>query len=81
MVGEWVALPVLHGARGGVAGQTGDRLYDQVLHPAAHRLLARCDAVLRLPGASAGPARQVMRATYCFPETILSRLTRLRRRA
>lgn len=59
MVGEWVPLPVLHGARGGVAGQTGDRLYDQVLHPTAHRLLARCDAVLRLPGASAGADNDV----------------------
>lgn len=54
MIGEWVALPVLTGARDGAAGQIGDALYDQVLHPTAHRLLARCDAVLRLPGASTG---------------------------
>ncbi|MFD9045469.1 DUF4406 domain-containing protein [Streptomyces zaomyceticus] len=50
VIGEWVALPVLRSAG---AGPT-DPLADQVLHPAAERLLARCDAVLRLPGESAG---------------------------
>lgn len=59
MIGEWVALPVLYGAREGEQGQIGDALYDQVLHPTAHRLLARCDAVLRLPGASAGADNDV----------------------
>jgi hypothetical protein len=59
MIGEWVALPVLAGARAGQAGRIGDDLYDQVLHPTAHRLLARCDAVLRLPGASAGADNDV----------------------
>ena len=34
MIGEWVALPVLHGAGG---GKVGDPLYDQVMHPTAHR--------------------------------------------
>ncbi|MFH8711837.1 DUF4406 domain-containing protein [Streptomyces zaomyceticus] len=50
VVGEWIALPVLRSAG---AGPT-DPLADQVLYPAAERLLARCDAVLRLPGESAG---------------------------
>ncbi|MFH9723115.1 DUF4406 domain-containing protein [Streptomyces sp. NPDC017254] len=50
VIGEWIALPVLHSAG---AGPT-DPLADQVLYPAAERLLARCDAVLRLPGESAG---------------------------
>ena len=59
MIGEWVALPVLSGARGAEPGQIGDALYDHVLHPTAHRLLARCDAVLRLPGASAGADNDV----------------------
>ena len=56
MIGEWVALPVLRGAGG---GPVGDALYDAVMHPVAHRLLQRCDAVLRLPGASAGADNDV----------------------
>lgn len=51
MIGEWAALPILHGAGGGLPGTA---LYDAIMHPTAHRLLAHCDAVLRLPGASAG---------------------------
>jgi hypothetical protein len=51
MIGEWVALPVLRGAGGGVVG---DALYDRVMHPTADRLLTHCDGVLRLPGSSAG---------------------------
>jgi hypothetical protein len=50
MIGEWVALPVLRSA-----GATAlDRLADDVLYPTAQRLLQHCDAVLRLPGESAG---------------------------
>ena len=56
MIGEWVALPVLHGAGG---GQVGDALYDQVMYPTAHRLLEHCNAVLRLPGASTGADNDV----------------------
>jgi hypothetical protein len=56
MIGEWVALPVLRGA--GATG-VGDPLAAQVLYPAAERLLAHCDAVLRLPGDSTGADRDV----------------------
>lgn len=55
MIGEWVALPVLRSAGAGPA----DPLADQVLYPVAERLLARCDAVLRLPGDSAGADQDV----------------------
>ena len=60
MIGEWVALPLLE-----VAGSTGvgDELYDEIVYPAAHRLLARCDAVLRLPGDSKGADEDVRLAT------------------
>lgn len=51
MIGEWAALPVLRGAGGGAPGTAA---YDAVMHPTAHRLLAKCDGVLRLPGDSAG---------------------------
>ncbi len=56
MIGEWVALPVLSSA-----GATGpnDPLAAQVMYPTAERLLQRCDAVLRLPGASRGADQDV----------------------
>lgn len=56
MIGEWVALPIWHGAGGTTIG---DALYDQIFHPTAGRLLERCDAVLRLPGASTGADNDV----------------------
>lgn len=56
MIGEWVALPIWHGAGGKTVG---DDLYEQILHPTAGRLLARCDGVLRLPGASKGADNDV----------------------
>jgi hypothetical protein len=55
MIGEWVALPVLRSAGAGV----DDPLADEVLYPTAERLLARCDAVLRLPGESTGADQDV----------------------
>lgn len=60
MIGEWVALPIWHIA----GGQTvGDALYNEILHPTAGRLIERCDAVLRLPGASKGADNDVRLAT------------------
>ncbi|HEV3359852.1 MAG TPA: DUF4406 domain-containing protein [Pseudonocardiaceae bacterium] len=56
MIGEWVALPVLRSA--GASG-VGDPLAAQVLYPTAQRLLAHCDAVLRLPGESTGADNDV----------------------
>jgi hypothetical protein len=55
VIGEWVALPVLRSAGAGI----DDPLADQVLYPTAERLLAHCDAVLRLPGESAGADQDV----------------------
>ncbi len=57
-IGEWIALPVLRSVG---AGPT-DPLADQVLHPTAERLLAHCDAVLRLPGDSTGADQDVATA-------------------
>jgi hypothetical protein len=56
MIGEWAALPILRGAGGGAPGS---ETYDRVMHPTAHRLLARCDGVLRLPGVSTGADNDV----------------------
>jgi hypothetical protein len=51
VVGEWLALPLvaLAGSR-----QVGDAAFEEIFHPIAERLLARCDAVLRVGGPSAG---------------------------
>ncbi|WP_151717810.1 DUF4406 domain-containing protein [Gemmobacter serpentinus] len=59
MIGEWAALPVLRGAGGDAIGGA---LYTAVMHPTAHRLLEKCDGVLRLPGASTGADEDVRRA-------------------
>lgn len=56
MIGEWVALRIWRIAGG---KHVGDTLYDQILHPTAHRLLSHCDAVLRLPGESKGADNDV----------------------
>ncbi|MEU1085350.1 DUF4406 domain-containing protein [Streptomyces sp. NPDC005576] len=58
VIGEWIALPVLRSAG---AGPT-DPLAEEVLYPTAHRLLAHCHAVLRLPGESAGADQDVATA-------------------
>ena len=51
VIGEWVALPLIN-----LAGSTqvGDEPWKEILYPVAHRLLGKCDGVLRLPGASKG---------------------------
>ncbi len=51
VVGEWLALPLVT-----LAGsqRVGDAAFDEIFHPIAERLLARCDAVLRVGGASQG---------------------------
>ncbi|HEY4147286.1 MAG TPA: hypothetical protein VGM41_00085 [Chitinophagaceae bacterium] len=56
MIGEWVALPLLH-----LAGSVkpGDGPYEEILYPVAKRLLSKCDAVLRLEGASKGADEDV----------------------
>ena len=60
MIGEWVALPLIH-----LAGSTrpGDAAWEEIQYPVAHRLLEKCDAVLRLEGASKGADEDVRVAT------------------
>ena len=59
MIGEWVALPLIH-----LAGSTqpGDKAWEEIQYPVAHRLLEKCDAVLRLEGASKGADEDVRKA-------------------
>jgi len=56
MIGEWVALPLLDQAGSKVPG---DEPYNEIAYPVAHRLLEKCDAVLRLKGASKGADEDV----------------------
>src|ERR1700753_1902148 len=50
MIGEWVALPVLRSADATVF----DPLAEEGMYPNAQRLLAHCDAALRVPGETTG---------------------------
>jgi hypothetical protein len=56
LIGEWLALPLLREAG---SRHPGDAIYDEILYPIANRLITRCDAVLRLPGASKGADEDV----------------------
>jgi hypothetical protein len=56
VMGEWFALPLLEAAG---SQQIGDAVFDEIFHPVAERVLARCDACLRIGGASAGADRMV----------------------
>ena len=56
ILGEWLALPLV-----ALAGskKLGDEAFNEVFHPIAVRLLEKCDAVLRVGGASAGADEMV----------------------
>lgn len=56
VIGEWLALPLMK-----VAGSKkhGDDVYNEISYPVAHRMLAKCDAVLRLSGESKGADQDV----------------------
>ena len=56
ILGEWLALPLAH--LGG-SKRPGDEVFNEVFHPIAIRLLEKCDAVLRVGGASAGADEMV----------------------
>jgi hypothetical protein len=56
ILGEWLALPLVD-----LAGskKIGDEAFNEIFHPSAVRLLEKCDAVLRVGGASAGADEMV----------------------
>src|SRR5215218_9485305 len=56
VTGEALALPLIE-----LAGseRVGDPVFDEIFHPIARRLLARCDAVLRVGGPSGGADEMV----------------------
>ena len=56
LIGEWLALPLLK-----IAGskKPGDEIYQEISYPVAHRLITKCDAILRLKGESTGADNDV----------------------
>lgn len=58
-IGEWMALPLIR-----LAGsqKPGDAAWELIQYPVAHRMLEKCDAVLRLEGASKGADEDVRKA-------------------
>jgi hypothetical protein len=67
VMGEWFALPLIeHGG----STTIGDAVFTEIFHPISRRLVAKCDACLRIGGPSAGAdemvalARQHGKAIY-----------------
>ena len=59
VVGEWFAWPVIRQAGG---DSHGSEQFSQYQYPVAHRLLEKCDAVLRIPGESRGADLEMAKA-------------------
>jgi hypothetical protein len=56
VMGEWFALPLIEHAG---SHQIGDAAFNEIFHPIARRLVAKCDACLRIGGASTGADEMV----------------------
>jgi hypothetical protein len=56
VLGEWFALPLIEQAS---SKQIGDEIFNEIFHPIARRLVARCDACLRIGGPSKGADEMV----------------------
>jgi hypothetical protein len=74
VMGEWFALPLIeHAGSTGI----GDAAFNEIFHPVARRLVAKCDGCLRIGGASAGADEMVAlakshgKAIYMAIEDIL----------
>lgn len=56
VMGEWFALPLIeHAGSTGI----GDAVFNEIFHPIARRLVAKCDGCLRIGGPSAGADEMV----------------------
>jgi hypothetical protein len=56
VMGEWYALPLIeHAGSTGI----GDAVFNEIFHPIARRLVAKCDGCLRIGGPSAGADEMV----------------------
>jgi hypothetical protein len=56
VMGEWFALPLIEHAG---STKIGDAAFNEIFHPVSRRLVAKCDAVLRIGGASVGADEMV----------------------
>jgi hypothetical protein len=56
VMGEWFALPLIEEAG---SERTGDAIFNEIFHPISRQLVARCDACLRIGGASSGADEMV----------------------
>ena len=56
VLGEWFALPLIQlaGSR-----RIGDEVFNEIFHPISRMLVAKCDACLRIGGASQGADEMV----------------------
>lgn len=70
VVGEWFALPLVEAAG---SRKVGDAIFNEIFHPIAHRLLERCDACLRIGGASQG-ADEMVRTAQAQGKPVFYRL-------
>jgi hypothetical protein len=56
VLGEWFALPLIEHAGGKTVG---DAVFTEMFQPVSRRLVAKCDGVLRIGGASKGSDEMV----------------------
>lgn len=56
VMGEWYALPLIEHAG---STRISDAAFDEIFHPVSRRLIAACDACLRIDGPSAGADEMV----------------------
>jgi hypothetical protein len=59
VLGEWFALPLIEHAG---SKKIGDAIFDEIFHPISRDLVSRCDACLRIGGASRGADEMVQLA-------------------
>jgi hypothetical protein len=56
VMGEWYAVPLIEHAG---STSVGDPVFNEIFHPISRRLVAKCDACLRIGGVSAGADEMV----------------------
>ncbi len=56
VLGEWFALPLIKTAG---SREVGDKIFNDIFHPIAIKLIDHCDAVLRIGGISSGADEMV----------------------
>ena len=70
IAGEALAMPLIE-----IAGsrRIGDAIFDEIFHPIAERVLRRCDACLRIGGASKG-ADEMVQIAEAMGQTVYRRI-------